>query len=74
MVAGVRRGKDGGRDGWRVWDQCVYTAAFRMDNQRSPTVEHRQLCSMLRGSLNGRGVWGRIDTSICMAEALAVHL
>ena len=38
MVAGVRRGNDGGRDGWRVWDQCVYTAAFRMDNQQSPTV------------------------------------
>ena len=25
---------------------------------------------MLYGSLDGRGVWGRVDTSICMAESL----
>ena len=25
---------------------------------------------MLRGSLDGRGVWGRMDTCICMAELL----
>ena len=25
---------------------------------------------MLFGSLDGRGVWGRIDTCICMAETL----
>ena len=25
---------------------------------------------MLCGSLNGRGVWGRMDTCICMAESL----
>ena len=33
------------------------------------------LCStgallMLRGSLDGRGVWGRMDTCVCMAEPL----
>ena len=28
------------------------------------------LCSMLCGSLDGRGVWGRMDTSVCMAESL----
>ena len=39
-----------------------------MDNQQRPTVEHRELCSMLRSSLDGRGVWGRMDTCICMAE------
>ena len=27
-------------------------------------------CSMLHGSLDGRGVWGRKDTCICMAELL----
>ena len=63
-------GEDGGRDGWRVWDQYVYTAVFRMGNQQSPTVQHRELSSMLHGSLDGRAVWGRIDTCICMAEAL----
>ena len=31
---------------------------------------HRELCSMLRGSLDGKGVWGRLDTCICMAEYL----
>ena len=28
------------------------------------------LCSMLCGSLDGRGVWGKMDTCICMAESL----
>ena len=32
-----------------------------MDNQQGPTVEHRELCSVLCGSLDGRGVWGRMD-------------
>ena len=29
-----------------------------------------ELCSMLCSSLVGRGVWGRMDTCICMAEFL----
>ena len=29
-----------------------------------------QLCPMLSGSLDGRGIWGRMDTRICMAESL----
>ena len=29
-----------------------------------------ELCSIVCGSLDGRGVWGRIDTGICMAESL----
>ena len=41
-----------------------------MDSQQGPTVEHRELCSMLCGSLDGRGVWERMDTCICMAESL----
>ena len=41
-----------------------------MDNQEGPTVEHTELCSMLCGSLDGRVVWGRIDTCICMSESL----
>ena len=48
----------------------VHTAIFKVDNQQGPTVEHRELCSMLRGSLDGRGVWGRMDTCIRMAESL----
>ena len=40
-----------------------------MNNQQGPAV-HRDLCSVLYGSLDGRGVWGRMDTCICMAESL----
>ena len=29
-----------------------------------------ELCSMLCASLDGRGIWGRKDTCICMAESL----
>ena len=29
-----------------------------------------ELCSMLYGSLDGRQVWGRMDTCICMTESL----
>ena len=28
-----------------------------------------ELCSMLYGSLDGRGIWGRMDTCIHMAES-----
>ena len=50
-----------GRDSW---DGHVHTATFKMDKQQGPAVEHRGLCSMLHGSLVGRGVWGRKDTCV----------
>ena len=53
-----------------VWDGHVPTAIFKMDNQQWLTVDHMQLCSMLCGSLDGRGVWGRMETCIPMAESL----
>ena len=46
------------RNSWAVWESRVHTAAFKMDKQQSPTKEHTKLCSMLRGSPNGKGVWG----------------
>ena len=33
-------------------------AMLKMDNQQGPTVQHRELCSMLCGSRAGRGTWG----------------
>ena len=45
-------------------------AILKMDDQQGPTVQHRELCSMLCGSLDGRGVGGRMDTRVCMAEFL----
>ena len=41
-----------------------------MDNQQGPAVQHMELRSMLGGSLDGRGVWGRVGTCICIAESL----
>ena len=46
------------------------TAIFKIDNQRGPTVQRKDLCSMLCDRLNGKGVWGRMDTCIWMAESL----
>ena len=40
------------------------------NNQQGPSVQHREFCSMSSGSLEGRGVWGRMDTCICKAESL----
>ena len=48
----------GGRDSYGVWDGHVHIVIFRME-----------LCSMLCGSLDGRGVEGRMDTCVCVAES-----
>ena len=48
----------------------IPNSLFKMDNQQGPIVQHRELCSVLCGSLDGRGVWGRMDTRIHMAESL----
>ena len=58
-----------GRDSQGAWDRHVHIAVFKMDNQQGPTV-YRELCSMLSGILEGREVWGRMDTCLCMAESL----
>ena len=63
-----------GQKGQGVWDGHVHTAVFKMENQQGPTVEHRELCVVLCGSLDGRGVWGRTDTCISMAESLCCPL
>ena len=48
----------------------VYTAIFKMDNQQGPIVYHTELCSMLCGRLDGKGVWRRMHTCVHMAESL----
>ena len=58
------------RDNLGIGDGHVHTAIFKMDNQQRSTVEHMDLCSSLCGSLDGRGVWGRVATCICKAEFL----
>ena len=66
----VAGGNDGRRDSQGVWDGHVHIPIFKMDNKHGPTVQYMELCSILYSSLNGRGVWGRMDTCICMAESL----
>ena len=41
-----------------------------MENQQGPTVLHRELSSILAGSLDGRGVWRKMDTCTCVTESL----
>ena len=53
-----------------VWEDYVHIVIFKMDNLQGPTIQHMELYSMLCASLDGRGVWGRMDTCICMAESL----
>ena len=48
----------------------VHTGIFKMDKQQGPTGYPRELCPMLHGSQDGRGVQGRMDPRICMAESL----
>ena len=55
-------------------EDVVHTAICKTDNQQGPTAQHRELCSTLCGSLDGRGVWGRMDTCIAMAEFLPSSL
>ena len=63
----------GGRDSYGVWDGHVHTTMFKMQNQQEPTVQHKNSCLRSFDSLDGRGVWGRMDTCICMAESFCYH-
>ena len=45
-------------DGQGVWDSHVHTVTLRIVNQRGPTVQHMELHSMLRGSLDGKECGG----------------
>ena len=48
----------------------MYTVLFKMDNQQETPEWHMGLHSVLRASVDGRGVWGRMDACIRMAESL----
>ena len=38
--------RGGGRDGLGVWDQQMQTIIYRMDKQKGPTVQHKELYSI----------------------------
>ena len=49
----------------------IYTLLYlKMDYQQSLTVQLIEICLMLCGSLDGKGVQRIIDTCTCMAESL----
>ena len=48
-----------------------YTKTKRITNKDLYIcTAHTELCSMLRASLHGRGIWERMNTRIFMAESL----
>ena len=47
----------------------TYITICKIDSQWEFTVCLRELCSMLFGSLDGRGVWERMDTCIFIDES-----
>ena len=51
-------------------NEHVHIAALQTDDRQGPTAQHTDRCSMLRGSLDGRQVWGRLDACVCTAESL----
>ena len=53
-----------------VWDGHGHTGVFNMENQQGPAGQRRELCSVSCGSLDGRGVWGRMDMCTWTAESL----
>ena len=42
-----------------IWHRRIHTALFKINDQQGLTVEHRELCSMSWGSLDGRAVLGK---------------
>ena len=67
-------GRMGGRDNEEVWDGHVHTAVFKMDNQQAPTVQHRELCSMSCGRLDGREFGGEWIHVHVWLSPFTVHL
>ena len=62
--------KDGGKC-VRQFGLDVYLLLYlKWTTARPYCVQHRELCCMLGSSLDGRGVWGRMDTCVCVTESL----
>ena len=43
---------------------------FHQNHNPPRIVQHRGLCSVLCGALDGREIWRRMDTCLCVAESL----
>ena len=68
MVAEGRRG-EGAVRGFGIH---VYTPPYLkwVTDKDLLTGQHRELCSKLRGLLDGKGAWGRVDTCVRLSEFL----
>ena len=55
-------------------DRHAHTAVFKMDHQQGPTAQHMELCSILCGSLGGRGFGGEWIHVYAWLSHFAVHL
>ena len=49
-------------------------AIFKMDHQQGPTVQHRELCSVFRGSLGARGFGAEWIHAYVGLSLFTVHL
>ena len=69
---GYQWGRMSGEEIVREFGIDMYTLLYLkwITNKDLLTVDHRELCSMLGGSLDGKGVWGENGSCIRMAESL----
>ena len=59
LVAQTRVGAvEVGKSGW-VWYKYTHTTMHKIDNQQGPTVEHRELYSILCNNLYEKRIWKR---------------
>ena len=56
------------------WDGHIRTAEFKIDNHQGPPEQHRKLCPVLYGSLDGRGVGGEWMHVYLWLSPPSVHL
>ena len=56
QMYGYQRGNVGGRDKLGVWDYHIHTTIYKIDNQQGPTVQHKELYSVLCNNLYGKRV------------------
>ena len=69
LVAGGE-GRMGERIVWKFGTDMSTLLYLKWITKRSYCIQHRELCSVLGDSLDGRGDWRRMDACICMDEFL----
>ena len=54
QIYGYQRGKGVGKDKLGVWDQQIHTIIYKTGSQQGPTVQHRELDSILYNNPYGK--------------------